>query len=271
MYLPTIRQSNPEELRAFDEACLSLQGFDASLNSESVDGFLTALAAARAVPPADLWLPALCGDVFERAFADPSAHAAALRALKARLAVLCDQLDPEALMADIDADRDVLRLAPLMLEWNDANRALAVAETGLEAAAIATLLTGFVWAGGFISATQALPELWQPPENDEQARDDHDALLGQIVVLNKPESDPEVQAYLASLYPPDVDGIGAPTRDDLVNDALYAVQDLRLFWVEHAPRPVTRQVAKAPGRNDPCPCGSGRKYKKCHGMAQGQT
>ena len=21
------------------------------------------------------------------------------------------------------------------------------------------------------------------------------------------------------------------------------------------------------GRNDPCPCGSGKKYKKCHGMA----
>jgi len=28
-------------------------------------------------------------------------------------------------------------------------------------------------------------------------------------------------------------------------------------------RPVTRKV----GRNDPCPCGSGKKYKKCHGMA----
>jgi preprotein translocase subunit SecA len=24
------------------------------------------------------------------------------------------------------------------------------------------------------------------------------------------------------------------------------------------------EVAKA-GRNDPCPCGSGKKYKKCHG------
>ena len=22
---------------------------------------------------------------------------------------------------------------------------------------------------------------------------------------------------------------------------------------------------KKPGRNDPCPCGSGKKYKKCHG------
>jgi preprotein translocase subunit SecA len=25
------------------------------------------------------------------------------------------------------------------------------------------------------------------------------------------------------------------------------------------------RVAKTPGRNDPCPCGSGKKYKQCHG------
>ncbi|NTW50865.1 MAG: preprotein translocase subunit SecA, partial [Chlorobiales bacterium] len=25
------------------------------------------------------------------------------------------------------------------------------------------------------------------------------------------------------------------------------------------------RVDKAPGRNDPCPCGSGKKYKQCHG------
>jgi len=29
--------------------------------------------------------------------------------------------------------------------------------------------------------------------------------------------------------------------------------------------PLLRKVARPPGRNDPCPCGSGRKYKKCHG------
>jgi uncharacterized protein YecA (UPF0149 family) len=28
------------------------------------------------------------------------------------------------------------------------------------------------------------------------------------------------------------------------------------------PKPVTREVPKA-GRNDPCPCGSGKKFKKC--------
>ncbi|MGE5178629.1 MAG: SEC-C metal-binding domain-containing protein, partial [Bacteroidota bacterium] len=28
--------------------------------------------------------------------------------------------------------------------------------------------------------------------------------------------------------------------------------------------PVATQEPKV-GRNDPCPCGSGKKYKKCHG------
>ncbi|MBK5259188.1 MAG: SEC-C domain-containing protein, partial [Thermoanaerobaculia bacterium] len=32
------------------------------------------------------------------------------------------------------------------------------------------------------------------------------------------------------------------------------------------PQTVKRREAKI-GRNDPCPCGSGKKYKKCHGMA----
>jgi uncharacterized protein YecA (UPF0149 family) len=28
---------------------------------------------------------------------------------------------------------------------------------------------------------------------------------------------------------------------------------------------ATATVAGKVGRNDPCPCGSGKKYKKCHG------
>ncbi len=35
---------------------------------------------------------------------------------------------------------------------------------------------------------------------------------------------------------------------------------------KEAAQPVKRQQAKV-GRNDPCPCGSGKKYKKCHGAA----
>ncbi|HEU5303427.1 MAG TPA: SEC-C metal-binding domain-containing protein, partial [Gemmatimonadales bacterium] len=34
--------------------------------------------------------------------------------------------------------------------------------------------------------------------------------------------------------------------------------------------PVGRAMAAVPatGRNDPCPCGSGKKYKKCHGAGR---
>lgn len=43
-------------------------------------------------------------------------------------------------------------------------------------------------------------------------------------------------------------------------------EDGRWLYVDGVigPKPQTRHVAKT-GRNDPCPCGSGRKYKKCCG------
>ncbi len=48
--------------------------------------------------------------------------------------------------------------------------------------------------------------------------------------------------------------------------ASFRRMDGRWYYVDGAlnPKPAQRQVAKV-GRNDPCPCGSGRKYKKCCG------
>ncbi len=34
----------------------------------------------------------------------------------------------------------------------------------------------------------------------------------------------------------------------------------------HAHAPVKNPMRQV-GRNDPCPCGSGKKFKKCHGSA----
>lgn len=33
----------------------------------------------------------------------------------------------------------------------------------------------------------------------------------------------------------------------------------------HGSQSPVRNALKDIGRNDPCPCGSGRKFKKCHG------
>ncbi len=43
------------------------------------------------------------------------------------------------------------------------------------------------------------------------------------------------------------------------DEALGAAGD-----AEKKPQPIERALPKV-GRNDPCPCGSGKKYKHCHG------
>jgi SEC-C motif-containing protein len=49
--------------------------------------------------------------------------------------------------------------------------------------------------------------------------------------------------------------------------AQFKKENDRWYFVDgHAPKPV-QSIRKGPkiGRNDPCPCGSGKKYKKCCG------
>ena len=52
--------------------------------------------------------------------------------------------------------------------------------------------------------------------------------------------------------------------DDLHDEAQQtaAHQDTR-DQAQHKPQPYIAE--KLPGRNDPCPCGSGKKFKNCHG------
>ena len=39
----------------------------------------------------------------------------------------------------------------------------------------------------------------------------------------------------------------------------------RMAGAGGASEPTQRQTGQKVGRNDPCPCGSGKKFKKCHG------
>jgi preprotein translocase subunit SecA len=43
------------------------------------------------------------------------------------------------------------------------------------------------------------------------------------------------------------------------------LEHARMAGAGDAEAPVQRRVGEKVGRNDPCPCGSGKKYKKCHG------
>lgn len=258
MRLP--RNNNPAEIAAFDGVCQRLGGFDANLSAEYVDGWMTALAAGPRLPPMAEWLPALSGDAYDRAFADPEDRKQAERALHARLVVLQDQLDPEAL---VEAP-DQLRLAPLMLVWDQAARDALVADGEATAEEAADFVTGGEWADGFFAAMAQYSADWSAGSDadDEDAAALFGDLLQQVHVLRLAEGSADLLAHVKAVYADD----GAD-RERLVDEACYAVQDLKLWWVDHAPRPETRRVEKTPGRNDACPCGSGKKYKKCHGAA----
>ena len=251
-----IPDSTEAEVEAFGRVCETLAGFNGAISFDSVDGFLTALAALPQPPAVDRWLGGMCGDAFERAFADPAAQAEAQAALERRLAVLCAQLDP----AEMFDDAEGLRLAPLMAEITDEDRARFVAE-GMDPEDAECELTGAWWADGFFEAVALFEGLWTPPAGEE-AQAAFDTAFAQIDALRMDPTGDAWRAHCAKFWPQ-----GEPSRDQIITEACYAVQDLRLFWVDFAPITAPRKAEATPGRNDPCPCGSGKKYKKCHGAA----
>jgi uncharacterized protein len=242
---------------SFDRICRQLAGFTEWADPSWVDGYLTALAAGARHVEMDEWLPAMFGDAFERAFADPGDVAQARDALAAWYARLCRELDPAALVDDPDR----LHIAPLVDEWTDADREAACQE-GLSREDAALLLTGSLWCTGFFAAVDTFAADWPEPDDsdtDEAATALRD-LMQTIECLALPESDERFASFAARQWQG-----GIPTREELLDEVCFAVQDLRLYWLDHAPKPPPRRVEHTPGRNDPCPCGSGRKYKKCHG------
>ena len=247
-------RSTDAEIDALHDLCVALNGFGVTLSVGYVDGWLTALACSAVEVARDEWLPLLTDGSFDRAYGDPDAAAPALAALDARRRVLADQLRPEAL----DAEPDLARLDPLMSEWDDSTRAEEVSLGHIDAeTAQQVLQTGFDWAEGFCAATEDLAGLSPLGLNDAEHERYHQLLNPIQALLLEPEA---LTKYVGEVYPG-----RTIDRDALIDDACFAVQDLRLFWLEHAVRTTPRRVEPRPGRNDPCPCGSGKKYKKCHG------
>lgn len=247
------------ELDRLQQLCEQLAGFDERVSLEWLDGAMTALAAGPRAKTVAEWRDALLGEAWSRAFADPEAEREATAVLQARWAVLLKQLDPELLMDAVDE----LRLAPVMLEWTDEDKARLV-EDGTIAAGTEDEeipLTGEIWAHGFMEVVGMFTDDWKEPdpEAEPEMAEAFDECLARIAVLTL--HDPvEFAKEREAMYPGE-----KLERDDLIQEALYAAQDLRCYWVQNAPRPETRVVGVVPGRNDPCPCGSGKKYKKCHG------
>ncbi|MBI5121295.1 MAG: UPF0149 family protein [Rhodospirillales bacterium] len=108
------------------------------------------------------------------------------------------------------------------------------------------------WAEGFMQAVQMRPLAWKELYEDE------DACLMMAPIL----------AWLAVDEDDSVLGTGekeglALLRGDPDTFITEAVSGIDAFW--KARRGGAQQSQAKAGRNDPCPCGSGKKFKKCCG------
>ncbi len=118
------------------------------------------------------------------------------------------------------------------------------------------------WAQGFMRGMELRREDWSELLDDES----HGGWLVPILALaHEHDPDPAMRPY-----PEPVD---ADRREHLIAGAAAGVtaiyryfEPLRQMHSELRGGPSTyRRTAPKIGRNDPCACGSGKKYKHCHG------
>ncbi|UCU93845.1 YecA family protein [Hydrogenophaga taeniospiralis] len=117
-----------------------------------------------------------------------------------------------------------------------------------------------VWALGFMFVVENWAEEWAEPRDKEVVAMLNDALEA-IVVLTEDDTDEPTVCMHSEDGPPSV----SDERLNAFGAAIWAVYDLRQIWQSLGPRVEPARKSDEPGRNDPCPCGSGKKYKKCHG------
>ena len=97
----------------------------------------------------------------------------------------------------------------------------------------------------------------------------HDALLSYALAVPTEVSRGRIKPLLRRIDQL-AGGLTGP-EEELVKDALdqrLLMHDQKPVFTETESEPAPEAIVKAAhkvGRNDPCPCGSGRKYKKCHG------
>ena len=206
-----------------------------------LDGFLVGVLVQPRLVPADEWWPHVF-DLEGRALPEDvdAAWLARCRTLvERRRAALNAALGEDGWFDPLVADVDRLPPRSEYETQTDVSRAL------------------LPWAAGFHWAQECFADL------SALGDDAVDAALARIYRHLPAETDDEreVVATLDREHPlPDLDA----GTEDLVN-ACVELWDLTAK-ARFAVATVRREGPKV-GRNDPCPCGSGKKYKACHGKA----
>lgn len=123
---------------------------------------------------------------------------------------------------------------------------------------IDSLPLAFEWAIGFISAVEHFSQDWRMA--DELLDEELNPMLAPIYALALPKEE----------WPIDIreQDVAGNSREAWLAQAIWACYELWEYWRYHAPKPKLPPIINSIhlGRNDPCHCGSGKKFKNCHGQ-----
>jgi len=245
----------PQDFDALDDILDDLRTrYDETPQWEFCEGFLAAMVCCRTPLAQDEWLSVLLDMDEGGSFANA--------AQRDRFLTLWSQRFEEvkaALDANIEALDDDRAYAPEVMDIRGAIASLPPEErSDIEGEEIPSFAQ--VWALGFMFAVENWPDEWVAPKDKDTAKL-HDHCLEAIVALTEDDTDEPTLSALSEDGPPSV----SESRLNTYGEALWAVYDLREIWRSIGARVVQVIRTATPGRNDPCNCGSGQKYKKCCG------
>lgn len=226
-----LNEKELEELTALLEALPSAD----KMNLEMVDGYFAATIVGPEHPPASDYLPPVYG--LQAGDETPPFDDATKSARIGELLQRHWQTMAAQLFRLLEQDEVYV---PIMAEDEQGNA------------------RGNDWAIGFLKGTERRYDVWQ-----ELYEDDDEGLLTPMLLLAHEEADdPEVRT------PPISDG----RRASLLDDMAWNVTLINRYYADHRltggkPREPFRRNGAKVGRNEPCPCGSGKKYKQCCGKA----
>ena len=220
-----------EEFERLSEVLDRSQG---CMNLEMLDGFFAALVCGPEMVLPNEYFPEICGG----------------------------EMVDEAAVASEEEAKDFLDL--IMRHWNVIAHTLNSGEVFLPLMYEDEdgITRGNDWAHGFKRGMDTGHDDWGVLMNDE---DNAGSLIAILALHHEHDEDPELRPFK--------EPVSQEKRQDLIVYSAAGVMQIYCYFAPHRrasvraerERATFRRTSPKQGRNDPCACGSGRKYKHCCG------